>query len=34
MLKYEWDENKNKSNQQKHSISFERAKEVLKIKMP
>ncbi|WP_353483990.1 BrnT family toxin [Haliscomenobacter sp.] len=28
MLKYEWDENKNKSNQQKHSISFERAKEV------
>ncbi|MBV6426181.1 MAG: hypothetical protein KIPDCIKN_00692 [Haliscomenobacter sp.] len=28
MLKYEWDENKNKSNQQKHSISFEKAKEV------
>lgn len=28
MLKYEWDENKNKANLQKHSISFERAKEV------
>ena len=28
MLKYEWDENKNKSNQQKHSIRFEMAKEV------
>jgi len=28
MPKYEWDENKNKSNQQKHSISFEKAKEV------
>jgi uncharacterized protein len=28
MPQYEWDENKNKSNQQKHSISFEKAKEV------
>lgn len=28
MPKYEWDESKNKSNQQKHSISFEQAKEV------
>jgi hypothetical protein len=28
MPKCEWDENKNKSNQQKHSISFEKAKEV------
>jgi uncharacterized DUF497 family protein len=28
MPKDEWDENKNKSNQQKHSISFEKAKEV------
>jgi len=28
MPKYEWDENKNKSNQQKHSISFKKAKEV------
>ena len=27
MPKYEWDENKNKSNQQKHSLSFEKAKE-------
>lgn len=26
MPQYEWDENKNKSNQQKHSISFEKAK--------
>jgi hypothetical protein len=28
MPQYEWDENENKSNQQKHSISFEKAKEV------
>jgi uncharacterized DUF497 family protein len=28
MLKFEWDENKNKSNREKHSISFETAKEV------
>ncbi|MCO6488662.1 MAG: BrnT family toxin [Phaeodactylibacter sp.] len=28
MLKFEWDENKNKSNREKHSISFEKAKEV------
>jgi uncharacterized DUF497 family protein len=28
MPKYESDENKKKSNQQKHSISFEKAKEV------
>jgi uncharacterized DUF497 family protein len=27
-MKYEWDENKNKLNQQKHGISFEEAKEV------
>ena len=29
-MKYEWDENKNKLNQQKHGISFEEAKEVFK----
>ena len=28
MLEFEWDENKNKSNREKHSISFEKAKEV------
>lgn len=28
MLEFEWDENKNKSNRVKHSISFEKAKEV------
>ena len=27
-MKFEWDENKNKLNQQKHGISFEEAKEV------
>ena len=27
-MKYEWDEEKNKLNQQKHGISFEEAKEV------
>ena len=27
-MKYEWDENKNKLNQQKHGISFEEAKVV------
>ena len=27
-MKYEWDKNKNKLNQQKHGISFEEAKEV------
>ena len=27
-MKYEWDENKNKLNQQKHGISFKEAKEV------
>lgn len=28
MLKFEWNEQKNKSNQEKHSIRFEKAKEV------
>lgn len=28
MSNFEWDEHKNKSNQQKHGISFERAKDV------
>lgn len=28
MPKFEWDENKNKSNQQKHGIDFEEAREV------
>lgn len=28
MSNFEWDENKNKSNQQKHGIPFEEAKEV------
>lgn len=28
MLAFEWDENKNKSNRAKHSVSFEKAKEV------
>jgi len=28
MLKFEWDEHKNQSNKIKHSISFEKAKEV------
>lgn len=28
MLKFEWDENKNKLNQAKHSIHFEKTKEV------
>jgi uncharacterized protein len=28
MLKFEWDENKNKSNQRKHGIGFDRAKDV------
>ncbi|NBC09432.1 MAG: BrnT family toxin [Bacteroidetes bacterium] len=28
MHKFEWDEDKNKSNKKKHLISFERAKEV------
>lgn len=32
MLQYEWDENKNKSNQQKHFLSFEKAKEVFEDK--
>ena len=27
-MKFEWDENKNRINQQKHGISFEEAKEV------
>ena len=27
-MKFEWDENKNQSNRQKHSISFDKAKEV------
>ena len=27
-MKYEWDEKKNKINQQKHGVSFEEAKEV------
>lgn len=28
MMKFEWDENKNKVNKEKHGISFEDAKEV------
>ncbi len=28
-IKFEWDENKNRSNQQKHGISFDEAKTVL-----
>lgn len=28
MLPFEWDESKNETNQQKHFVSFERAKEV------
>lgn len=28
MLEFEWDKNKNESNREKHSISFEKAKEV------
>ena len=28
MLNFEWDENKNKSNQQKHGVGFDEAKEV------
>jgi uncharacterized protein len=28
MSNFEWDENKNKSNQQKHGIGFEEAKEI------
>jgi uncharacterized protein len=28
MLEFEWDENKSKSNRAKHSISFEKAKEI------
>ncbi len=28
MSKFEWDEHKNQSNQEKHGISFERAKDV------
>ena len=28
MLKFEWDENKDERNQQKHGIGFERAKDV------
>lgn len=28
MMKFEWDENKNQSNLQKHEISFEEAKEI------
>lgn len=28
MIKFEWDENKNKSNQKKHSIWFEEAMQV------
>ncbi|MBX2928789.1 MAG: BrnT family toxin [Saprospiraceae bacterium] len=32
MLPYEWDESKNKSNQQKHFLSFEKAKEVFEDK--
>ena len=27
-IKFEWDENKNQTNQKKHGISFEEAKEV------
>lgn len=29
-MKFEWDKNKNKSNSEKHGISFEKAKEVFK----
>ena len=28
-IKFEWDENKNQTNQKKHGISFEEAKEEL-----
>ena len=28
MIKFEWDENKNRTNQQKHGISFDEAKTV------
>ena len=27
-MKFEWDENKNKSNQKKHGINFDEAKEI------
>ena len=27
-MKFEWDENKNQQNRQKHGISFEEAKEI------
>ncbi len=33
-MKFEWDDNKNKSNQEKHSIDFNDAKEVLKKGKP
>lgn len=29
-MKFEWDENKNKSNQEKHGIDFNAAKDVFK----
>ena len=29
-MEFEWDENKNKKNKEKHGISFEEAKEVFK----
>jgi hypothetical protein len=28
LMKFEWDENKNQQNRQKHGISFEEAKEI------
>ena len=31
-MKFEWDENKNKTNMQKHGIDFNDAKEVFKDK--
>lgn len=32
MLEFEWDEHKNKLNREKHSIGFEKAKEVFEDK--
>ena len=32
-LEFEWDENKNQSNQQKHDINFEEASEIFRYPM-
>ncbi len=32
-MEFEWDENKNQSNQQKHDISFEEASEIFRYPM-